>query len=226
MTFLRKSAPCALGTPRYACVPGHCSLGLFTASWSGTWKITERAVPQFLCIHGGSGISSFLDLTLFWMEEMRRKLFFSIYQGNRVSSLLHAATAEFISEIMLWPVRRGWWPDQAWEMSQCGIVHPMLLYSVIYHPSVELAVSWGGVQREGVKGQAKIFWLLLGLPCCESCELRFCVNPVLLKPTQSVRNYLPQPASQVVLHWDSSSWGAAGMTTKKQQYTMTQQGKQ
>lgn len=152
--------------------------------------------------------------------------FFPFYQGGRVSSLLRAATREFISEIMLWPVRRGWWPHQEWEMSQCGIDHPMLLFSMIQHPSVELSISWGGMQRKGVKGQAKIFWLLLGLPCCESYGLRFCVNPFLLNPAQNLRNYLSQPTSPVVLHWNSSSWGAAGMTTKKQQYTMTQQGKQ
>lgn len=75
VTFLRKSAFCALGTPCYACVPGHCSLGT-SPSWSGIWKITEHAVPLFLGIYGGSDISSLPDVTLFWMAELRRKVSF------------------------------------------------------------------------------------------------------------------------------------------------------
>lgn len=34
-------------------------------------------------------------------------------------------------------------------------------FSVIHHPNVELSISWGGVQRKGVKGQAKIFLTVL-----------------------------------------------------------------
>ena len=113
----------------------------------GFGKITEPAVPQYLCIHGDCGISSLLDLTLFWMTVLKRKGF-PFHQGNTVSSLLHVATAEFISEIMLCPVRRGWCPDQAREtLSQCGTVHPMLVFCVIHHPSMELSISWGGGGR-------------------------------------------------------------------------------
>lgn len=90
--------------------------------------------------------------------------------------------------------------------------------SVFCYPSPQCGAFYQ-VQRQGVKGQAKIFWLLFGLPCCESCGPRFCINPFLLNPA------LPA-TGQAVLHWDSSSWGAAGMITKKQQYTTTQQGKQ
>lgn len=204
---------CTLGTPCNACVPGHCSLGSFTASWSGIWKITECAVPQFLCIHGGSGTSSLLDLTLFWLAELRRKGFFLLSWEQSELSLACCHNRVHLWDNALTCEERLVTRAGMRHLSQCGIVPSMLLFSVIHHLSTELSISWGGMQRKRMKGQAKIFSLLFGLLCCECCGLRFRVNSFLLNQTQNLRNHLLQPTGWVVLHWDSSSWGAAGMTT-------------
>lgn len=72
-----------------------------------------------------------------------------------------------------------------WNVSVC---HCPSNASVLCDPSPQLSNSWGGgAQRKGVKGQAKIFWLFFGLPCCESCGLRFHVNTFLLNPPRTWR---------------------------------------